>query len=82
MQRTVTDYQGKPAAKPILTDFADFSKRPDSDFDHLEPLETRKLINRAFRAHDNPSHSIASILLQIRYLDQEYTFNIRLYHAR
>ncbi|MBT8366637.1 MAG: hypothetical protein KJP23_18250 [Deltaproteobacteria bacterium] len=69
-------------AKTILAEFADFSKQPDSDFDRLEPLQERKLINRAFRADDNPSDTAAIIVLQIQYLDHDYTFNIRLHDTR
>ena len=76
------DRDGSADAEPILTEFADFSKQPDSDFDRLEPLEERKLINRAFKACDNSSHALASILLQIRYLDREYAFNLRLQNGR
>lgn len=70
---------GMAEAETILAEFADFSKQPDSDFDRLEPLEERKLINRAFRADDNPSDTTATIVLQIQYLDHDYTFNIRLH---
>jgi hypothetical protein len=73
---------GMADSKPVLTEFVDFSKQPDSDFDRLEPLEERKLINRAFRVSDNPSPIVSNIVFQILYLDQEYTFNIRLHDTR
>jgi len=76
------DRNGMAEAKTILAEFADFSKQPHSDFDRLEPQEVRKLINQAFRADDNPSHAMATIVLQIQYLDHDYTFNIRLHNTR
>ncbi|MDX1707727.1 MAG: hypothetical protein R3274_03940 [Desulfobacterales bacterium] len=66
----------------VLTDSADFTRRPDADFNVLEPFEERKLINWAFRANPQPSEHIATIVLQIQYQGDNYTFNIPLVNTR
>ena len=72
------DRSWRSDVKSALIESADFSKQPDSDFDQLEPLEERKLINWSIKASDIPSYKISSIVFQIQYLNQDYTFNIQL----
>mgnify|MGYP000237628230 CR=1 FL=1 len=62
----------------VLTESLDFTDKPDSDFDSLEPLEQRRLINRAFEADRQSPDNDTTIVLQARYLNHEYTFNIHL----
>ena len=62
----------------VLTESLYFMDQPDSDFDSLEPLEQRRLINLAFATDRKSSDTVATILLQIRYLNHEYTFNLHL----
>ncbi len=76
-QQTETDDAGL-----VLTESADFTRQPDSDFDGLEPFEERKLINWSFEANQKPSEHIANIVLQIQYQGRAYTFNIPLVDNR
>lgn len=69
-------------SKIVLIEFADFTQQPDSDFDRLEPLEERKLINQAFKANHTLANNFASIVFQIHYQDHNYTFNIQLPNTR
>jgi hypothetical protein len=64
-----------------LIEFNDFTRKPDSDFEPLEPREERKLINWAIHTDNQLSDDIANIILRIRHAAHEYTFNIFLvYH--
>ena len=62
----------------VLTESLDFTEQPDSDFDSLESLEQRRLINLAFEANQKSPDNVTTIVFQVRYLNHEYTFNIHL----
>ena len=66
----------------VLTESADFTHQPNSDFDGLEPFEERKLINWSFETNQNPSEHTANIIFQIQYQGRAYTFNIPLVDTR
>lgn len=71
--------KGDPVPAP--TEFADFTRSPDSDFEPLEPQEERKLINCAIHTNNQLSNDVANIVFRIRHAAREYTFNIILvYH--
>jgi hypothetical protein len=77
--RAISD--GKDDPLPALTEFADFTREPDSDFSPLEPHEERKLINWAIHTNNQLSDDVANIVFRIRHTAHEYTFNIFLaYH--
>lgn len=82
-QRDPHEFQGgKVNPPPILLEFTDFLKTPDSDFEDLEPLENRKLINWAVNTDNQITRSVSSTVFQINYLDNEYTFNIFLIYQK
>ena len=77
--RTISGEKDDPL--PALTEFADFTREPDSDFGPLEPHEERKLINWAIHTNNQRSDDVANIVFRIRHAAREYTFNIFLaYH--
>ena len=77
--RAISDEKDDPL--PPLTEFADFTREPDSDFAPLEPHEERKLINWAIHTNNQLSDDVANIVFRIRHTAHEYTFNIFLaYH--
>jgi len=77
--QTISDQKSDPL--PALTEFADFTHEPDSDFGPLEPHEERKLVNWAIHTNNQLSDDVANIVFRIRHLAHEYTFNIFLpYH--
>jgi hypothetical protein len=61
---------------PVFTEFADFTRKPDPDFEPLEPHEDRKLINWAIHTNNQLSDDVANIVFRIRHMQHEYTFNI------
>ena len=67
---------------PALTEFADFTRTPDSDFEPLEPQEERKLINLAIHTNNQLSDDVANIVFRILHATREYTFNIILVYHR
>lgn len=76
-QRNIRGYGGeKDNPLPALTEFTDFSKKPDSDFAPLEPQEERKLINWSIHTGNRRPDDIANIVFRIRHAAREYTFNI------
>jgi hypothetical protein len=81
-QRNAQVFSAKKGdTEPALTEFADFTRKPDSDFEPLEPQEERKLINWAIHTNNQMSDDVANIVFQIRHAAHEYTFNIFLvYH--
>jgi hypothetical protein len=75
----VSAERGDPV--PVLTEFADFTREQDPDFESLEPHEDRKLINWAVHTNNQLSDDVATIVFRIRHMKHEYTFNIFLaYH--
>jgi hypothetical protein len=77
--RAISDEKDDPL--PALTESADFTREPDSDFEPLEPHEERKLINWSIHTNNQLSDDAANIVFCIRHLEHEYTFNIFLaYH--
>jgi hypothetical protein len=81
-QRNARAFSGeKDDPLPALTEFADFTREPDSDFQPLAPQEERKLINWAIHTNNQLPDDVANIVFRIRNMAHEYTFNIFLaYH--
>ena len=78
--RTAGEEEENPL--PALTEFTDFSRKPDSDFGPLEPQEERKLINWAIHTNNQRSADIVNIVFRIRHAAREYTFNIVLAYQK
>ena len=70
----VSAERGDPV--PVPTEFADFKREPDPDFEPLEPHENRKLINWEIHTNNQLSEDVANIVFRIRHMQHEYTFNI------
>ena len=67
---------------PSLVESIDFIKTPNSNFEELEPLENRKLINLAIHTDNQITHSVSNIVFRIMHLDMTYTFNIFLTYQK
>jgi hypothetical protein len=72
--RPISVERGDPITVP--TEFSDFTREPDPDFEPLEPHEDRKLINWAIHTNNQLSADVANIVFRIRHMQHEYTFNI------
>ena len=78
--RAIRDEKDDPI--PALTESADFTREPDSDFEPLEPHEERKLINWSVHTNNQLPDDTANIVFRIRHLEHEYTFNIFLAYRK
>ena len=67
---------------PSLVESIDFIKTPDLNFEELEPLENRKLINWAIHTDNLITDSVSNIVFRIKHLDKAYTFNIFLTYQK
>lgn len=82
-QRDPTEVRrAKTNQTPALLEFTNFLKTPDPNFEELEPLEERKLINWAIHTDNQMPHNVSNVVFRIHHRDNEYTFNIFLIYQK